>query len=161
MKLVWKQWWSWNNRSAGAHRRVNRCQRLLRARTLCSTLLPLTLPQWDSAFTLPSHSTRTSRREKNILTMWIWKSHMASFFHGRGQKCWTIKRITQALVSPCHSLSGANVPLGVLSDIWEPTSFYISTWRLRCYNVKWLQVASCKLQVANNFTILQYVFYFC
>ena len=42
------------------------------------------------------------------------------------------KRITQALVSPCHSLSGANVPLEVLSDIWEPTSFYISTWRLRC-----------------------------
>ena len=45
------------------------------------------------------------------------------------------KRITQALVSPCHSLSGANVPLGVLSDIWEPTSFYISTWWLRRHNV--------------------------
>ena len=49
-------------------------------------------------------------------------------FYGIGQKCCTIKRITQALVSPCHWLSGANVPLGVLSDIWEPTSFYISTW---------------------------------
>ena len=56
MKLVWKQWWSWNNRSAGAHRRVNRCQRLLRARTLCFHSRILCSALLSICSTLPGHS---------------------------------------------------------------------------------------------------------
>ena len=155
MKLVWKQWWSWNNRSAGAHQRVNRCQRLLRARTLCSTLLPLTNALLCSALNLlhcasapsawplcpsetllspfPHIQLELLEREEYSANVNCKEPHGFSFLWQR-TKMLDNKRITQALVSPCHSLSGANVPLGVLSDIWEPTSFYISTWWLRCHN---------------------------